>query len=166
MLLQELIPSGAVLQVWKTITFRDYDSSVLKRNIPTLNPSYITWASWDPCPLALWEEWEAGVEGRWRAWLCVAEVAGEVALPDWVVVVVLGSRNKWFSGCYRSQPGVLVCVDTGAHLCWTAGVENYLFFVPLPWGWCLPQGGRSGNQKYGSFRLLLLNSMPCLRGRE
>lgn len=42
MLLQELIPSGAVLQVWKTITFRDYDSSVLKRNIPTLNPSYIT----------------------------------------------------------------------------------------------------------------------------
>lgn len=42
MLLQELIPSGAVLQVWKTITFRDYDSSVFKRNIQTLNPSYIT----------------------------------------------------------------------------------------------------------------------------
>lgn len=42
MLLQELIPSGAVLQVWKTITFRDYDSSVFRRNILTLYPSYIT----------------------------------------------------------------------------------------------------------------------------
>lgn len=42
MLLQELIPSRAVLQVWKTITFRDYDSSVFRRNIQTLNPSFIT----------------------------------------------------------------------------------------------------------------------------
>lgn len=37
MLLQELIPSGVVLQVWRTITFRDYDSSVFKRTIQALN---------------------------------------------------------------------------------------------------------------------------------
>lgn len=37
MLLQELIPSGVVLQVWRTITFRDYDSSVFKRAIQALN---------------------------------------------------------------------------------------------------------------------------------
>lgn len=62
MLLQELIPSGLVLQVWKTITFRDYDSSVFKRNIQSLNPSFITE---HPKILACWRntgKWEIRVE--------------------------------------------------------------------------------------------------------
>jgi len=42
MLLQELIPSGAVLQVWKTITFRGYDSCMFEKNIQALNPSVFT----------------------------------------------------------------------------------------------------------------------------
>lgn len=64
MLLQELIPSGAVLQIWKTITFRDYDSSMLKRNIQALNPSSITEHPEIPAPWLSTGEWEIRVESR------------------------------------------------------------------------------------------------------
>lgn len=162
MLLQELIPLGAVLQVWKTRTFRDYDSSVFKRNIPTLNPSYITWASWDPCPLALYSRMGSKSRRQMRSF----------AVPCWSC---WGSSSPWL-GCCGVSAGQqkqmmfwLVPVPARcSSLCWYRcsfvsnsrcwGLAHLSFFVPFPWGWCLPQGGRSGNQKYSSFRLLLLNS--------
>lgn len=72
----------------ETITFRDDDSSVFKRHIPALNTSSITEHPDELCTAG----WRARVEGRCQALLCVAEVAGEVTLPHWVLV--LGSRNK------------------------------------------------------------------------
>lgn len=64
MLLQELIPSGAVLQVWKTITFGDYDSSMFKKKILALNPSFITEYPKIPAPWLRTGKWEIRVESR------------------------------------------------------------------------------------------------------
>lgn len=64
MLLQELIPSGVVFQVWRTITFRDYDSSMFKRTIQALNPSFITEHPEIPAPWLSTGGYETAVESR------------------------------------------------------------------------------------------------------